>query len=402
MTTQPTDEIKSLLHPNVELVVYSGIDYRVGSPEILPMGYFPLSDDEDSTDPGDTISLSLMDRWQWMVQADFPTPRSTDTRLTILQQVVQFIVETGQWTASQIDVQFTNSTKVAAQTFDVSEGSRANACIDLLESLGAEVYIERTGNPVIRYRKPVGASVAMFAGGDGGRLKKAVSTTSSSGVFNAVIGISTSTDPAVPSLTYTARITDPSHPAYERPGVVLHPTQYVSPQVVTLAQLKNATQKELSKVSRLAYQVSVTAVAADASLDASDTFTVVWPDGRTDVQQILKITHPLTAAEADSQSINGVSTRSDEDFAGMSWDDDLADMLQPPPPKREVFVGVCKVVGSELRVSWNAGEPAKATWSPSFAITLAARGGFAGVDGLKVIVLVPDKQPYILDMIIGS
>lgn len=85
----------------------------------------------------------------------------------------------------------------------------------------------------------------------------------------------------------------------------------------------------------------------------------------------------------------------------MSWDDDLAEALQPPDPKREVFVGVARLVNNTLCVSWHGSDPVKTTWSPAFASTISSRG-LAGVDGLKVIVLLPDGQPFILDMIIGS
>jgi hypothetical protein len=311
MTTQATDPVKSMIHPGVELRPYSGIDYRSGPLELLALGCFPVTDDIDTSRPNQPLTLNCQDRWQLVYAADFVTPRSTNPALTIVAQVVQFLVEVGQWTASQIDMQFTSSVPVVAQTFDTSPGGRATACIDLLKTIGAEVFVNRQGNPVIRYRQAAGSPAAVFA--PGVRQKDLSATRSTANVYNVVYAFSTSIDPAFPALSYTARITDPTHPAYPRPGVPIHPISLSSPQFTTALQLKNAAQKELSRISREARQISIVPTAPDPSLNASDTVTAIWAStGVSENQQIQQIVHPLTLT--DNPAITCVSSRSSEDF----------------------------------------------------------------------------------------
>jgi len=316
LTVTPTGYVKQMLRPGVELRPFSGINYGSGQPEMIPLGRFPVVDTTIGIRPDATISLSLQDRWQWVVLSPFITPRSSDVGVTVVAQIIRLLTETGQWAASQVTNLCTSTVKVTAQVWDTD---RQQAIFDLATSIGAEVFIDRLGNPVIRPRLTAATPVATFA--PGVRLKGMSVSTSAADVYNAVRGTSTLTDPAFIVPDYTARITDPKHPAFPGKGIPLRSYLLTSPLFTDPVQMKNSVQKVLSKISRQARQLTIDPTGPDPSLDASDTAQVLWPadgsapyglGGTTERGQISTVNHPLTLT--DSWQIVTASSRSDEDY----------------------------------------------------------------------------------------
>lgn len=81
----------------------------------------------------------------------------------------------------------------------------------------------------------------------------------------------------------------------------------------------------------------------------------------------------------------------------MSWVDNLA----APLPAVMVKVGTI-APGSPLMVSWDKGEPQEPTWSDSFDLVLASRG-VAALAGVKVLLLLPERQPpFISALVMGG
>lgn len=316
LTVTPTDYVKQLLRPGVELRPFSGINYGSGQPEMIPLGRFPVVDTTIDIRPGNPITLSLQDRWQWVVLSPFITPRSSDVGVTIVAQIIRLLTEFGQWSASQVTNLCTSTVKVTPQVWDTD---RQQAIFDLQTSIGAEVFIDRLGNPVIRPRQRVAAPVATFT--PRARLKGMSVSTSSADVYNAVRATSTLTDPAFTVPDYTVRITDTTHPAFPGKGIPIRSYLLASSLFTDSVQMKNAAQKVLSKISRQARQLTIDPTGPDPSLDASDTVQGVWPTdgsapyglgGTTERGQIATIDHPLTLT--DSWQIVTASSRSDEDY----------------------------------------------------------------------------------------
>lgn len=321
ITVPPTRVVRDMIYPGVELRPFSGLDYG-GYPEVAPMGCYPLNADQFSI-RADPVNLSCNDRWQWVVDAPFPAPTASNPRLTAVQQMVALLVETGRWNADQITVQTSSAVRVGAQTW---EQDRSAALIELAGTIGCEVFIDRLGNPVIRDRPTGGAPLVTIAAPktltlpDGttqlvpGRLKDLSALRSTADVYSAVIGVSTSSDPAVPTITYTARIADPAHPAFSPFGVVPR-TFRMAVTGMSAAALKVAVQKKLTKLSAAARQLQIVCAVTDPTLDASDTIGAVWPDtGDVEVAQIQTVEHALTLQGADSQPIGTVANRTDEDL----------------------------------------------------------------------------------------
>lgn len=315
LSVPPTPEVRVMLLPGVELKVFSGVGYGYGQPELLPHGWFPVTDTSVS-EVGTTISLNVTDRWQWVARYDFLVPTATTVGATIQSQIAQFIADTNRWRLSDVQQLATSQARVVtSQVFDTSQGGRATAIHDLAASIGAEVFINRTGFPVIRDRMALGSTRGSFRAGNGGRLRGNPAPSvalSDVDVYNSVRVSSTNTDPAFKQADYVASITDLKHPAYPRRGIYRQ-FPFSSAQYSTPAQMKAAAEKLLTKVSRRARQVTFTATAPDASLDASDTVAVNLPSVGVDQRfQIQSISHPLSAG--GTQDFTLVSTRTDEDF----------------------------------------------------------------------------------------
>lgn len=297
------------LTPGVELHVFSGFDYGSGSPDLVPMGVFPLTQRDMTSAAGEDVQVSAMDRWQWVTDATFPAPWSTVPGRTIRSEIVRLFAETGMWSAGQVQVAVTSSAVARPQSWDQD---RSQAIADLCDAVGAEAFIDRTGSPVVRDRRAPTAAVVTISGGFGGRLVQDKVSIDIGQVFNAVSVVSANTDPAFVIPPVKVVITDRHHKAYPRPGVVPLKTFRVDGgQFSSTTQAKAAAQKILSRISRAAEQVTVMCLP-DPGLDESDTVIVDLPLGGSRTAQIGQITYPMAVTEL--QQITTVSTRSDEDF----------------------------------------------------------------------------------------
>ena len=312
LTVIPTSSTRLMVQPGNELRPFAGIRYGSGSPERVPLGRFPIVERTFGIRP-DPVSLNFVDRWQWVERIDFPVPTATSVGMSIQEQVARFIANSGYWRLADVQQLASSAAKVSvSQVFDTSEGGRKQACFDLLDTIGAEVFIDRLGVPVIRDRQAPGAVSATYIEGDGNRLKDLTESISWAQVFNSVRISSSLTDPAFALDAVVASITDPTNPAYPRNGGQYRTKQIDSAQFSSTAQMRAAAQKMLSRISRWARQLEITAVDPDPARDASDTVSATMPGGVSERAQVQTVVHPLSAG--GSHVVTTVSTRSDEDF----------------------------------------------------------------------------------------
>jgi hypothetical protein len=300
------------LVPGVSLYPYSGFHYGTGSPEVLPLGVFPVMATDVGIRPDADVSVNSSDLWQWVQATTFLQPYTAKEGRYVRDILIDLVLGTNMWVRSQISSSITSLVKASTQTWD---SSREDAIKDLCKACGAEAFVARDGRFILRDRKAVSTPVMTLTSGDGGRLIDAKVSMDISNVYNVVRIVPTVTDPAFALAGVTVRITDPTHPAY--------PTFYKVPTKVyrvdgaqfattaTQAQIRAAAQKILTKISAKAEQVAVVCMP-DASLDEADTINVTLPSGVVKKGQIQQITYPLTTG--DNQNITTVSTRSDEDF----------------------------------------------------------------------------------------
>lgn len=301
--------LASVLVPGVEIRPYRGFNYGSGLPEYEALGRFPLTGTSISMKTDADISVQCSDRWQYVTKSTFLTSYTATPGRQIREILTELITQTGMWDSTQVIN--TISSKAAATT-QVWDSDRGQAIIDLCQAVGAEAFVDRDGTVVLRNRRAVGQPVATVKSGPGGRLIDGSVSLDTADVYNVVIVVPANPDPAFTLTTVVARITDPKHPAYPIPGKrITRPYRLDQGQATEQAQIKAMAQKVLTKISARARVVTISTLV-DCRLRESDTFTLGWPDGTTEMLQIQQITYPLTVA--DPQQITGVSTRSDEDF----------------------------------------------------------------------------------------
>lgn len=288
-----------MVYPGVEVRVWSGLDYGRGNQEMLPLGCFPVTSTDIGIRPDDTIQISAQDRWQWVVACKFEAPKAADINATIHSQIAGLIVGTAQWPLPDVDDRSTNPAKPAAQAWD---SDRHQAIADLCKLIGGTAYVGRDGFPIIEDRPGI-AKPARYLTAPAGNILDAAEAISTADVHNVVVVTSTNTD--TPLDPVKVEITEPTHPAFPRPGVPRSPVT-LSGAYTTAAQMKTAGEKELTRVSARARSLKLT-VIPDAALDAGDTVLVTLPGKAPEHAQIQSVTHPLRASGV--QEIVTVSTR---------------------------------------------------------------------------------------------
>jgi hypothetical protein len=169
--------------------------------------------------------------------------------------------------------------------------TRTQTIGDLVESIGAEAFMDRTGAGVVKDVTPVDTGVTLKHG-DGGTIVTVQDTPDWAALRNVVVAWSTNTDS--PNIVRYAAIQNPTHPAHPS-RIHRKVDRYSSSQLWTSEQAYQAAKARLDKLSVLARRYSISCVA-DPRLDPGDRITVVSPFG-TDTCVIHDITTPLNAGK---------------------------------------------------------------------------------------------------------
>lgn len=292
------------IEPGMSLKVWHGMQFGTGDWEWIPGGVFPVLDRSLSYSYDSTVSVSCIDRWQWVMGAKFGGPYQMPRGRPVVSEAARLILESGPW-GSVIE------TAVSSARSDslVYDESRHEAIVDLVKAAGAQAWAGRDGAGLVSNRSTSGPSVVRLKGGPGGTLIDLEASDSWAEVSNVVAARSSSNDAGVAAAVGVqwARITDPRspiHPSKIGPRV----RQYASPLLTTSAQALAAAGTILGYASAASRTLSITCVP-DWSLDAGDPITVIDPvTGREEAALIQRIVHPLTNG---SQQIDTVDTRPD-------------------------------------------------------------------------------------------
>lgn len=235
-----------LAMPRLELRVYRGVVYGTTSAE-FPFGVYPLPLPDRSDGP--SYSISVPDRWQLIVDDNFPAPRRP-IRGGIGDVAAALIRESTGLTATN---DATDLSRVPS-LLEPWSGSRDDTIRDLLDSIGAEAFFDAAGVPVIRDRDPQSSSLVL-RDGDAGTVVSVSQAPQWAEVFN-IIGVATSNpDASFPPVTVT--IASPTHPAHPH-QIGRRVMRYVSPLLTSPGQANRAGDVLLKKKSRLARLYKVT------------------------------------------------------------------------------------------------------------------------------------------------
>lgn len=292
MTALPTrDWLRWLTFSSLEIRPYLGFRFSRRLSLECPMGRFPL-DPPEMTLPSSLISIQADDYGIYLSDADF-SDKPNQRRAGLITDAIADLVR-----GAGLPDPTVTATSTATSGVVVLDGSRLDAVTDAARSISAEVWLDRSGQPVIAEGTTLAASgLYSVLTGDGGtaagvavkpdlgQLYNVVSATSSAqGVeFPAAVASIGNTDhPAHPY-----RLGSPAKPRYK----VLH---YSSPLLMDSAQALKAATTMLTKRSALAGAITYTAFP-DPARDASDTVLGATITGAR-LAQLQSVTHPFRAA----------------------------------------------------------------------------------------------------------
>lgn len=282
--------LKWLSLPSLELRVFSGMAW--GNDEFLcPLGVFPVDPPEVSL-PRKDITISAQDRWSLIVLDNFTYVQSSYayvwrpdaervSTVPISRAVVSMINETNL--GSDVD---NRATRLDSLPNVMLSKTRDETIRDLIESIGAEVFVSRTGKPTIQDKSSQpGRGIS---DGRGGSLVSISKSQDLTGAFNRV-GVSSTNSDAVFAPVFV-EITDPEHPAHYR-KIRKRALQQSSPLLTSPAQaLVMARSLLATKASVVSWSVEC---FPDPSRMPGDVVPVTSEDWGTISGVVTEIQHPL-------------------------------------------------------------------------------------------------------------
>jgi hypothetical protein len=265
--------------PLLELRVFAGFSF--GRTEFLcPLGVFPVSPPSLAV-PQKTVSVTADDRWQIVGQNDLlyywqgPAGKSTELAARLMR-------ESGL--DNEIVVTATKDTGAPALMWDKN---RHDLIVGYLDPIGAEAFVDRTGQAVIQDRES--SPGRDLSDGEGGTVIAASSTLDWSKAINAVGVVSTKTD--VDLAPYVLTITDPFHPAH-RSRIGDRSTRISSNTISNFGDQVNAATAALAKGSAPALSWTVECVP-DPTRMPGDLVTLTVAGLDTVTGTVESVSHPL-------------------------------------------------------------------------------------------------------------
>jgi hypothetical protein len=294
LTVPRTDDWLGWLQIGVDLRPFRGMKLTSGD-IVCPLGRFPVRKFTRPRSPS-TISISAQDRWQWVVAAKmFGNVKAYGG---LVSEVASLLI--GEVDPFGLGMTRTNTaTSSATVAPGVWQPDRSGTIADLVESIGAEAFMDRTGAPVIRDRPTVGDPVVEIRSGNGGTLIDETGEIDWESVINSVVVVDSTTDSVLEPVHLAINDTnDPAHRSNISGGAESGGWQSMvySAQFTDAEQMRQAGIAQLAKFAAPARQWSVQ-MPPDVSLDAGDTVLLETLDGDI-LGQIQSITHPLDDAAA--------------------------------------------------------------------------------------------------------
>lgn len=295
LTIDPSPQwLDWLALPNLELRPFSGMSWATDE-HVCPLGVFPVDPPELSV-PVSQVSINAQDRWSLIVQDKFAYAQSSYayvwqadqarvSTIPISRAVVAMINQTNLGT----DVD-NRATSLATLPDTMLGESRDETIRNYVESIGAEVFVNRLGQPVIQDRTTQPGR--NLTDGDHGTIISAKSKVDLSGVYNR-IGVSTTNRDVVFAPVFV-QINDRNHPADEsRIGKRTFP--YSSASLTSSQQAYDAGMAMLQQKSTRALSWTITCVP-DPSRMPGDVVTVTCDLGEI-TGVVNEVRHPLGDGE---------------------------------------------------------------------------------------------------------
>ena len=219
--------------PDLEVKVLSGLWWR-GEPQLTSWGVYPVRV-SPPTRPRSELKVTGSDRWQWVINSDFPRP--TQSWSGEIRRVVGNLVDYAQIYPSHTLVEANRQDTVQPVLWDKSKSETA---ITLADSIGAEVFYDRDGIPIVRDRHTT-AGPAL--------TDDVVLSVTPEEDWSEVVNIVTASGSGDAFEPVTVAITNPAHPAYRWNLGYDKVYKYSSSQLTTAEQARDAAAAMLERKS---------------------------------------------------------------------------------------------------------------------------------------------------------
>lgn len=289
LTVAPTPQwLQWFALPRLELQVFSGFDW-VTSEFLCPLGIFPVDPVPPSL-PASQVTVSAQDRWQNIVLDDFAYTQSSmaylrsdlyETSVPIRDAVARMIDQTDLGPETVV-----SASRSDALPNVMLQKTRDATIKELVESIGAEAFVDRQGVPQVRDR--ASQPGRPISDGNGGTLLGITESWDYQETFNRV-GVSTSNTDSV-FFPVFVEITDTTHPAHWS-KMRKRTMRYSSPLLTNADQALAAGRTLLAQKSSVARSWSVECIP-DPSRMPGDVVTVTSDLGVV-TGVVNEVKHPL-------------------------------------------------------------------------------------------------------------
>ena len=278
--------------PRLMLMPWAGMSWGE-TRHMMPLGVFPILGRPGYRLPYDRISVSAQDNWQYIAGDDFLGPLISPTgeikflAADLIKGVGLDQKRIDPVTYRSVDIPVVASSSAARlDTAVVWSRSKSDTIMELCESIGAEVFFNRIGQPIIRNRDTQpGRDLSEI------QLGSVEQTIDWSGVKN-VVTVGSSNNDAPSFNPAIAQITSPVHPAY--PGMIgRRVLNMTSPLVSSYAQATEMALTVLDSRAKAAVSFQVDCLP-DPSRECGDELWLDTREGGTRVT-VEEVTHPIGA-----------------------------------------------------------------------------------------------------------
>jgi len=281
-----------------EIYVERGVEYGIGTRELVGLGYFRIDRVEQVRVPDGAIRITASDRMATVRDARPIAPVQFSATASV-GSVIDFVV--GEAVPNLVTVYDFNAYSIMLGTDHVLDDDRLAFVQDLLAAYGKFGYFDYAGRFQVRSVPDLSATESVWEINSGARgvLVEMKRTISREAVYNVVVARG---EPAgdFPPVQAIAVDDDPASPTYVGGDFGMVPTFYASAFMTTVEQCSAAARAKLAKVIGLPYGVSLGTVPNPA-LEGWDVVTVSYPGGG-EVHIIDRISYGL--APGDSMGID--------------------------------------------------------------------------------------------------
>lgn len=294
LTVPPTPQWQRWLALDaVELLPYAGVKFGPTTEYVVPLGVFPVLFPGIEL-PSKGITLNAEDYWQYVASATFLYPIMSYPG-TIRDVAARLITDlsiggkrTHPITKESVNRPNLLATNVTSTVTSVRwERSRHDTIAELVQSIGADAYYNRWGQPELRDHKSLPG--ADLSDGPAGTLISVQSSVNWSDVINSIAVTSSKNDVTFEPVIET--IMDTSHPAHAS-KIGPRFDAYSSAQIADVAQAREVAKTELAKRSAPARAWTVTCVPDPLRLPGDEMTLTTREHGPVRVV-VQEVTHPL-------------------------------------------------------------------------------------------------------------